>query len=92
MPRIRSGSTPSPGRITSLSPSWDPAIRVERISTRLHRRPTHSLIGLVIAYGRPRQASGGMRNRTLRMAIEGIQTNIRSNQELLLDNASSREG
>ena len=80
--------TPSPGRITSYHPPGGPGIRVDSHIYQGYFVPPNydSLIGKVIAYGETReQALRRMRIALSEMAVQGIQTNIRLHQDLLLD-------
>ena len=87
--------TPSPGRITSYHPPGGPGIRVDSHIYQGYAVPPNydSLIGKVIAYGVNRdQALRRMRIALSEMVIDGIQTNIRLHQELLLDSRIIKGG
>jgi acetyl-CoA carboxylase biotin carboxylase subunit len=80
--------TPSPGRITTWHPPGGPGIRVDSHAYAGYTIPPHydSLIGKVIATGDTReQALRRMRIALSEMMVDGISTNIRLHQELLLD-------
>jgi len=95
MPRTRSASRHRPVALRPTTPPGDPGIARRYPYFQGYTVPPNydSLIGKVIAYGENRdQAIRRMRIALSEMAIEGIQTNIALHQELLLDNASSKEG
>ncbi|HXZ53540.1 MAG TPA: acetyl-CoA carboxylase biotin carboxylase subunit [Burkholderiales bacterium] len=80
--------TPSPGRITSYHPPGGPGIRVDSHVYQGYTVPPNydSMVGKVIAYGATReQAIRRMRVALSEMVVEGIQTNIPLQLELLND-------
>ncbi|MGA8051564.1 MAG: acetyl-CoA carboxylase biotin carboxylase subunit [Burkholderiales bacterium] len=80
--------TPSPGRITSYHAPGGPGIRVDSHVYQGYTVPPHydSMVGKVIAYGATReQAIRRMRVALSEMVIEGIQTNIPLQLDLLND-------
>jgi acetyl-CoA carboxylase biotin carboxylase subunit len=80
--------TPSPGRITSYHAPGGPGIRVDSHVYQGYSVPPYydSMVGKVIAYGASReQAIRRMRVALSEMVIEGIQTNIPLQLELLND-------
>ncbi|HMA90142.1 MAG TPA: acetyl-CoA carboxylase biotin carboxylase subunit [Burkholderiales bacterium] len=80
--------TPSPGRITSYHPPGGPGIRVDSHVYQGYTVPPYydSMVGKVIAYGASReQAIRRMRVALSEMVVEGIQTNIPLQLELLND-------
>ncbi len=80
--------TPSPGRITSYHAPGGPGIRVDSHVYQGYTVPPNydSMVGKVIAYGATReQAIRRMRVALSEMVVEGIQTNIPLQLELLND-------
>jgi len=80
--------TPSPGRITSYHAPGGPGIRVDSHVYQGYSVPPYydSMVGKVIAYGASReQAIRRMRVALSEMVVEGIQTNIPLQLELLND-------
>ena len=80
--------TPSPGRITSYHAPGGPGIRVDSHVYQGYSVPPYydSMVGKVIAYGATReQAIRRMRVALSEMVVEGIQTNIPLQLELLND-------
>jgi len=80
--------TPSPGRITSYHAPGGPGIRVDSHVYQGYTVPPHydSMVGKVIAYGATReQAIRRMRVALSEMVVEGIQTNIPLQLDLLND-------
>ena len=80
--------TPSPGRITSYHAPGGPGIRVDSHVYQGYTVPPNydSMVGKVIAYGATReQAIRRMRVALSEMVVEGIQTNVPLQLELLND-------
>jgi len=80
--------TPSPGRISSYHAPGGPGIRVDSHVYQGYTVPPNydSMVGKVIAYGATReQAIRRMRVALSEMVVEGIQTNIPLQLELLND-------
>jgi acetyl-CoA carboxylase biotin carboxylase subunit len=80
--------TPSPGRITSYHAPGGPGIRVDSHVYQGYTVPPNydSMVGKVIAYGATReQAIRRMRVALSEMVVEGIQTNIPLQLDLLND-------
>ncbi|MGE5129343.1 MAG: acetyl-CoA carboxylase biotin carboxylase subunit [Sphingomonadaceae bacterium] len=80
--------TPSPGRITSYHAPGGPGIRVDSHVYQGYTVPPNydSMVGKVIAYGSTReQAIRRMRVALSEMVVEGIQTNIPLQLDLLND-------
>ncbi len=80
--------TPCPGRITNWHMPGGPGIRVDSHAYNGYTVPQHydSMIGKLIASGDTRdQAIRRMRIALSEMVIEGIKSNIRLHQQLMLD-------
>jgi len=87
--------TPSPGRITSYHPPGGPGIRVDSHVYQGYSVPPNydSMVGKVIAYGASReQAIARMRIALSEMVVEGIQTNLPLQRDLLNDTRFIRGG
>ena len=80
--------TPSPGRITSYHPPGGPGVRVDsHVYSNYFVPPNYdSMIGKVITYGGDRaQALARMRIALSEMIVEGIQTNLPLQRQLMDD-------
>ena len=79
---------PSPGEIRMFHPPGGPGIRMDSHLYSGYRVPPHydSMVGKLIAYGDSRESAlARMRQALSEMVVEGIQTNLKLHEQIMLD-------
>jgi len=86
---------PSPGRISEFHAPGGPGIRMETHIYRGYEVPSYydSMIGKLIAHGEDREAAiSRMRNALRETVIEGIETNVKLQGQIMADAAFQAGG